>query len=83
MAEMKPDKPHIMVEYYYADRPGMYRPEPSESVVSVNQLAGIVFLPQVAGVFFGADSHDRAEQLAFHIASISGLEIVKVFHKQR
>lgn len=71
MNNVKPDKPHILVEFYYGG---------PTAVVSVNQLAGIVFLPTVAGTFFGANAHDRADQLAFHIASVSGLDIVKVFH---
>lgn len=80
MAESKPDKPHIMVEYY-GSKGGMTTEH--KTVVSVNQLAGIVFLPQVAGVYFGPDAYGRAEQLAFHIASVSGLDIVKVYHNQQ
>lgn len=81
MAESKPDKPHILVEFYSEST--QFGDIQRQAVVSVNQLVGIVFLPQVAGVFFGHDCADRAEQLAFHIASISGLDIVKVFHKQQ
>ena len=81
MAESKPDKPHILVEYYV--ELNEFGEVATSTVVSVNQLVGIVFLPQVAGAFFHKDCADRAEQLAFHIASISGLDIVKVFHKQQ
>jgi hypothetical protein len=69
----KPDKPHIYVELYA----NQYSAHSNKAVVSVNQIAGVVFLPQVAGVFFGSDSHERADQLAHHINTVSGLEIVK------
>lgn len=76
MANNKPDKPHIHVELYKKHM--MPCDVNDKAVVSVNQLAGIVFLPQVAGVFFGIDSHDRARELACHISNVSGLEVHEV-----